>query len=311
MAHRPVPAVPPMSSASASAPARGGLAVLIALSLVYVVWGSTYLAIRFALEGGFPPLLMAGIRFLIAGALMYAVLRLRGMAAPTRAQWGYSAVMGVLLLGFGNGLVCIAEQTVSSGLAAVAIASVPLWIGLFSAMRGERPSRIEWIGLLIGFAGVVWLNAGSAAMTASMVGMLALIVASVSWSWGSVWSRGKPLAPPFMNAAMQMLCGGAALLPTALLSGERFVALPTPAGIASVAYLVVFGSIVAFSAYVWLLPRVRPALMGSYAYVNPVIAVGLGIALAGEHVDAHELGAMAVILLGVVVISLARLGRGK
>lgn len=301
-----------MAASSSPVAGTGPVPLAVALALVYVVWGSTYLAIRFALEGGFPPLLMAGSRFLLAGALMYVVLRLRGAAAPSRQQWGLSAVMGVALLGLGNGLVCIAEQTVSSGLAAVAIASVPLWIGLFSALRGERPSRIEWVGLLIGFAGVAWLNAGSGALRASLPGMLALIVAALAWSWGSVWSRGKPLAPPFMNAAMQMLCGGALLLPAALLSGERFApGMPSAGGVTAVLYLVVFGSIIAFSAYVWLLPRLRPALMGSYAYVNPVIAVALGIAFAGERVDAHELGAMAVILLGVIVISLARIGQGR
>jgi drug/metabolite transporter (DMT)-like permease len=298
-----------MSSTERSPAVPGTLQVAIALALVYVVWGSTYLAIRLALQGGWPPLLMAGIRFLLAGALMYAFLRLRGMAAPTRRQWGYSAVMGVMLLGLGNGLVCIAEQTVPSGLAAVAIASVPLWIGLFSALRGERPTRIEGAGLVLGFAGVVWLNAGSAALTASVSAMVALIVGAVAWSWGSVWSRGKALAPPFMNAAMQMLCGGTALLAAAWLRGERLAAWPAASGLAALAYLVMFGSIVAFSAYVWLLPRVRPALAGSYAYVNPVIAVGLGVALAGERVDARELGAMAVILAGVMAINLARLAR--
>ena len=281
------------------------LAVFFALALVYVIWGSTYLGIKFALEGGYPPLLMAGIRFVIAGGLFYAALRWRGVAAPTRAQWRNAAFMGVLLLGFGNGLVCIAEQTVSSGLAAVAVASVPLWIGLFSALRGQRPQRLEWLGLGIGFVGVVWLNAGSS-LAAEPVGLVALLIAPVAWAYGSVWSRGRDLPSPFMTAAAQMLCGGAAMLVASAVLGERFTTLPTLQGTLSVAYLLSFGSIVAFSAYIWLLHHVRPTLAGSYAYVNPVIAVVLGAWLASERFNAHDLGAMAVILAGVVAITLAR-----
>src|SRR5690606_21511342 len=138
----------PMRSAPASVgPASASpLAIALALSAVYVVWGSTYLAIRFALEGGWPPLLMGGVRFLVSGSFLYVLLRLRGMPAPTRGQWRNAAFVGVLLLAVGNGLVCVAEQTVSSGLAAVAVASMPLWMALFAAMRGERPRRMEWLG---------------------------------------------------------------------------------------------------------------------------------------------------------------------
>lgn len=299
-----------MSSPSTTtpAPARGGLAVLIALGLVYVVWGSTYLAIRFALEGGFPPLLMAGGRFVAAGGLMYAVLRWRGVAAPTRAQWKNTAIMGALLLGMGNGLVCIAEQSVSSGLAAVAVASVPLWIGLFATLRGYRPTRMEWLGLAIGFIGVLWLNAGSA-LTASMAGLIALIIAPIAWSWGSVWSQGKDMPSPFMAAAAQMLCGGVILLVASTLFGERMAGMPTLHGTLAAAYLALFGSIVAFSAYVWLLHNVRPALVGSYAYVNPVIAVALGVWLAGETFTASDVGAMMVVLLGVVAITFAKVSK--
>jgi len=135
--------------------------IALALAALYLIWGSTYLGIRFALEGGWPPLLMAGIRHVIAGGLMYAVLRARGVPAPTRAQWPTLFAMGVMLLALGNGLVCVAEQTVSSGMAAVAVASAPLWMALFAMLRGDRPTRMEWVGLGIGFVGVVWLNAGS------------------------------------------------------------------------------------------------------------------------------------------------------
>ena len=291
-----------------SSPAPAGTRVALALAAVYLIWGSTYLGIRFALEGGFPPFLLGGIRFSIAGALMYAFLRWRGMPAPTRAQWRNAAVLGVLLMLLGNGMVNLAEQSVGSGMAAVAVASAPLWMGIFAAMRGEHPARIEWIGLGIGFLGVVWLNADSS-LSASKIGMVALLVATLAWSFGSIWSRGRDLAPPFMNAAAQMLCGGIAMLATGLLLGERMHTLPTPHALGAFVYLIVFGSWFGFSAYIWLLHHVRPALASSYAYINPAIAVALGAWLAGERFGAHELLAMGVILLGVVAITLAKAHR--
>ena len=286
------------------------VAVALALAAVYLIWGSTYLAIRFALEGGFTPFLLGGIRFVIAGSLMYAFLRWRGVAAPTRAQWGNAAVMGVLLLLLGNGMVNLAEQTVSSGIAAVAVASAALWMGVFAAMRGDKPTGTEWLGLGIGFIGVLWLNADSS-LGASKVGMVALIVATLAWSFGSIWSRGKDLPSPFMSSAAQMLCGGVAMCIAGALTGERFDGMPSAHGLAAFAYLIVFGSIIGFSAYIWLLHHVRPALAGSYAYVNPAIAVGLGAWLAGERFGAHELMAMGVILLGVVAITLAKARKTK
>ena len=296
---------PPASVGPASASA---LAIVLALAAVYLIWGSTYLGIRFALEGGFPPFLLGGIRFLLAGGLVFAFLRLRGVAAPTRAQWGNAAVMGVLLLVLGNGMVNFAEKSVSSGMAAVAVASAPLWMGVFAAMRGQKPNRTEWIGLGIGFLGVLWLNAGSS-LTATPVGLVALLVASLAWSFGSIWSRGRDLPSPFMASAVQMLCGGVAMCIVGVALGERFHGVPDARAIAAFAYLVVFGSIIGFSAYIWLLHHVRPALAGSYAYVNPAIAVALGAWLAHERFGAHELVAMGVILSGVVAITLAKATR--
>lgn len=295
------------SASVAAAPARGGF-VVFALALVYVIWGSTYLAIRFALEGGFPPFLLGGIRFVLAGTLLFAFLRLRGVAAPTLPQWRNAAVMGALLLVLGNGLVNFAEKSVPSGIAAVLVASVPLWMGIFAALRGEHPSRLEWTGTAVGFAGVLWLNAGGL-QSGPVIGLVALLVASIAWSYGSVWSRGRDLPAPLMTAAAQMLCGGVGMLGIGLASGERLYALPSTGGLAAFAYLVVFGSLIAFSAYIWLLHHVRPALAGSYAYVNPVIAVLLGAGLAHERFGANELGAMALIVAGVVVISVAKLGK--
>jgi len=234
---------------SPSAAPRSGLVVL-ALLLVYVVWGSTYLGIRLALE-------------------------------------------------------VLAERTVSSGLAATAVASVPLWMALFGAMRGQNASRGEWLGIAIGFLGVVWLNAGSS-LTASPQGLILLLIAPVGWAFGSIWARGLDLPSPFMTAAGQMLCGGAMLIVLGLLSGERPTTWPSMNGLLAVAYLCMFGSIVAFTAYVWLLHNVRPALVASYAYVNPVIAVILGVIIGNEHFGGRDLLAMAVILAGVVVLTLAR-----
>lgn len=298
------------SATTASSAHAGGVRVALALTAVYLIWGSTYLGIRFALEGGFPPFLLGGIRFTLAGALMFAFLRWRGMPAPTRAQWRNAAMLGLLLMLFGNGMVNLAEQSVSSGMAAVAVASAPLWMGIFSAMRGEHPTRVEWVGLGIGFLGVLWLNADSS-LTASKTGMIALLVATLAWSFGSIWSRGRDLAPPFMNAAAQMLCGGVAMLATGLLLGERMHALPTPHALGAFAYLVVFGSWFGFTAYIWLLHHVRPALAGSYAYVNPAIAVALGAWLAHERFGMHELMAMGVILLGVVAITVAKAAKAN
>jgi drug/metabolite transporter (DMT)-like permease len=299
----------PTTSASAT-PARAGWAIAAALAIVYVVWGSTYLAIRFALEGGFPPLLaVSGSRFVVAGTVMLVILRWRGVPLPTAAQWKNLAVMGALLLLMGNGMVVLAEETVSSGLAAVAVASMPLWMGLFGAMRGQHPTRGEWFGIIVGFAGVLWLNAGSS-LTATPGGLVLLLIAPIAWAYGSVWSRGRDLPSPFMAAAGQMLLAGLMLVAVGLLRGERFDSQWTLQGAAAVAYLAVFGSIIAFTAYVWLLHNVRSVLVGSYAYVNPIIAVALGAWLAGERFSAGDFGAMAVILAGVVIITLAKARRG-
>ena len=291
------------------APARRGH-VALALVALYLIWGSTYLAIRFALEGGFPPFLLGGIRFLVAGGVLYGVLRLRGVPAPTRPQWRNAAVMGVLLLLLGNGLVNYGEQTVASGMTAVIVSSSALWMGVFAALRGHRPSALEWIGLGIGFVGVLWLSAGGS-LAATPAGLAALLVASVAWSFGSIWSKGRDLPTPFMTAATQMLCGGVAMCLVALVLGERFDGMPTAHAIGAFWYLVVAGSLAGFSAYIWLLHHVRPALATSYAYVNPAIAVVLGALLAQERFGMRELVAMGVILVGVLAITVAKSGSAK
>ena len=202
-------------------------------------------------------------------------------------------------------MVVLAEEQVSSGLAAIAIASMPLWMGLFGAMAGRHPSRGEWLGIGIGFFGVLWLNAGSS-LSSAPSGLVMLLIAPIAWAFGSVWSRGRDLPSPFMAAAAQMLCGGVMLIALGLAMGERLPAAPTTHGTAALIYLALFGSIIGFGAYVWLLKHVRPALASSYAYVNPPIAVLLGAWLGGEHFTLHDLGALALILVGVVVISRAK-----
>jgi drug/metabolite transporter (DMT)-like permease len=276
----------------------------LALFALYVIWGSTYLGIRFALES-YPPFLLAGIRFLCAGLVLYGFLRLRGITPPTPLQWRNAAITSVFLLGLGNGLVCFAEQQVGSGIAAVAVASMPLFAALFTGMYGEWPNRRESVGLVVGFAGVIVLNLGSS-LSGSRLGALALLAAAAAWAFGSAWSRRREMPPGPMNTAAQMICGSIALLAFALLSGEQLPAHPSLRSTLAIAYLAVFGSIIAFSAYLYVLKRARPALATSYAYVNPPVAVLFGVLLAGEHVGANELAGMAIILFGVAVITLAK-----
>lgn len=290
---------PPSASAAPSA-----WAVAAALASVYVLWGSTYLAIRVGVEE-YPPFLMGALRMVLPGVLMIAVLRWRGVALPTRAQWRTLVVLSIWMVLLSNGLVNVAEQEVSSGLAAIAVASMPLWAALFSVLRGQHPSRGEWVGLAVGFTGVLWLNAGSD-LAATPKGMIALLIAPIAWAWGSIWSRGLDLPSPFMSAAGQMLCGAGWMLAASLATGERLTTMPSTDATLAVLYLAVFGSIVAFTAYVWLLKNVRPALATSYAYVNPPIAVLFGAWLLDERFTGHDLGAMGVILIGVVIIAFSK-----
>ncbi|GAB6195890.1 drug/metabolite exporter YedA [Lysobacter xanthus] len=291
-----------MSSPAHRAPAP--LAVGLALASLYILWGSTYLAIRFALKG-YPPFLLGACRMFIAGLLMFVVLRLRGTPGPNAKQWRTLGVLSIFMVLLSNGLVNLAETQVSSGLAAIAVASMPLFAGLFAMLRGRHPTRIEWAGLVVGFLGVVWLNAGSA-LRGSTLGLVCLTIAPIAWAWGSIWSRDQELPEPFMAASGQMIAGSAWMLLAALLHGERFAGVPDAASTAAMLYLVVAGSIFGFTAYIWLLHHVRPALATSYAYVNPPLAVVFGALLGGETFSAHDVGAMAVILVGVVIITLAK-----
>ena len=277
--------------------------VLFSLLAVYVIWGSTYFAIRVAVTA-WPPLLLVGLRFILAGGLLFTFLRLRGAPVPTRQQWLHAGLVGLLLLGGGNGLVAVAEQWVSSSLAAALVATAPLWVALFSGLSGHWPSRGEWLGIGVGFLGVILLNL-EGEMRANPLGAIALVLAPFSWAVGSVLSRRLKLPAGPMASATEMLTSGLVVTAAGVLTGERLTALTLPT-VGAWLYLVVFGSLVAFSAYVYLIRTVRPALALSYAYVNPVVALGLGLALGGEKLTAVGLAGVGVILVGVVLITLAQ-----
>ncbi|WP_437730932.1 drug/metabolite exporter YedA [Sorangium sp. So ce1335] len=295
--------------------ARASWLVLLSLAALYVVWGSTYLAVSVALET-LPPFLLAGVRFVTAGALLYGALRLRGVPRPTLRQWGAAARVGVLLLVAGNGLVVVAQQWVSSGVAAVVVSTMPLWLALFTTLRAARGgaigphaapevSRGEWAGLLVGFAGAALLHLGGD-FRAEHAGALLIVLAPVAWALGSLYSRTTPLPDGPMAVAAEMLAGGAVMLGISALAGERLVEAPSSRSLLALAYLVVFGSIVGLSAYTYLLRNTRPAIATSYAYVNPIIAIALGIVLGGERASAATWVAAAVIGAGVLIVSTAR-----
>lgn len=279
------------------------LLLIAAFFALYLIWGSTYLAIRIGVES-WPPLLMAGLRFLTAGGLMFAWLRWRGAPWPAWREWRAAAVVGVLLLSVGNGAVTVAEHRgVTSGVAALALATVPLFTLFFGLFTGGRATRLEWAGIVMGMTGIALLNLGSN-LQASPLGAVLVLLAAASWAFGSVWSKRLPMPAGPMASAAQMLAAGTVLLVASAVSGERLAAPPDVAGWGALAYLIGFGSIVGFSAYVYLFKHVRPAAATSYAYVNPVVAVLLGMAFADEHVGLEETLAMAVIVGAVVLIGL-------
>jgi len=274
--------------------------VIIALLAVYLSWGSTYLAIKYALEG-LPPLFMMGIRFLVFGIGYYAYLRLRGAPNPSLIEWWWSTVIGVFLMLGGSAAVAYAEQWVGSGLAALMIATTPLWTVLFAGFWKRWPNSLEWAGLITGLIGIVVLNF-EADLRASPVGAGLLILAALSWAFGSAWSQNLKLPRGMMAGAAQMIAGGAVVLAVSYVAGERIIAMPSWRSIAAVVYLGIFGSLVGFTAYVYLLGRVRPALATSYAYVNPVIAIALGVWLRDETVGGMGIAAMIIIVAGVGLV---------
>jgi drug/metabolite transporter (DMT)-like permease len=285
--------------------------VLAAFATVYVVWGSTYLAIKFVVET-IPPFTSAALRFIVAGSVLFAFTRRRAPQGITPENWWSAAVVGTLLLLGGNGLVCWAEKSVPSGAAALIVATVPLWFVLldWALFGAARPTVLVSLGLLIGLAGV-WIlvqPSGAMAERIPLAGAGALLAACVSWSLGSLLTRRMRLpSAALLSTAMQMLCGGAALLVVSGITGEwtqidlQAISLRS---VLSLAYLIVFGAILAFSAYVWLLQVSTPARVATYAYVNPVIAVVAGWAFANEPLSTSVLVAAALIVLAVALITL-------
>ena len=288
--------------------------MIVAFAAVYVVWGSTYLAIRYAVQT-MPPLLMAGARFSVSGVLLYGWARLRGAPRPTAVQWRVAALTGVLMLCLGNGSVGWAEQRIPSALAALIVAVVPLWMVLFDWVRpgGERPTLAVIAGVVVGLAGLVVLVGPERVDTGApvdVVGALVLVAASMAWAFGSVYnSRGERPDSAAMSTGLQMLGGSVALVVSGLALGEGHQASISHISAASWAgwlYLVTFGSLIGFTAYIYLLKEVSPAKASTYAYVNPVVAMLLGWAIAGESITPRTLVAAAIILGGVALITVAQ-----
>ena len=284
-------------------------AVIAAFGAVYVIWGSTYLAIRFAIET-LPPFLMAGTRFMIAGVLLHAWGRLRGGPAPTRRHLGPSLVLGALFLLAGNGGVVWAEQRVPSGLAALLVAVTPAWTVLFEwGHGGGAPSRRTLAGLAAGLAGVGLLVAPTSLVAGGVdpVGAAGCLIASLCWSLASVRSRSLTLpASPAIASSLQMLAGGGLLFLAGLASGELprvSLEAASSKSLLAVGYLIVFGSLVAFTAFTWLLRVSTPSRVATCAYVNPVVAVLLGWAFAGERLGPRSLVAASIIIVGVALIT--------
>lgn len=278
--------------------------IAAALLAVYLIWGSTYYAIKLALPD-YPPFLLTGIRMTFAGGLMLLWLYYRRYPLPKPAQWRAIFILAAVMTVLSNAFVNIAEQSVSSGVVAIGVAAMPLWAGVFAAMRGYHPNRIEWSGLLLGFAGVIWLNLGSE-LRVSGIGLLCVIAAPMAWAWGSMWSKDRDLPEPLVLAAWQMAIGSVMSLVVGFAIGERFTQVPGIQATLAMLYLAFFGSIIGYSAFVWLIKHVRPALATSYAYVNPPIALLLGVWLLDEPLNSHTLVAMALILISIGIVALGK-----
>ncbi|MBB5020178.1 drug/metabolite transporter (DMT)-like permease [Chitinivorax tropicus] len=281
-----------------SAPSRTGLAM--ALLSTWLIWGSTYLAIRFVIVD-IPPFMAAAIRFWLAGGMLFAWLKWKGAALPSKRQMRNAAIIGTMMLAGGNGAVTFAELEISSAVAALGVAVVPLLTIIVARFWGHHSSRSEWIGIGIGMAGIVSLNFG-ADMSASPMGAGLILFATVIWSIATVWSKYLDMPSGTMSSALQMLAAALVLTLMSLMHGERMTHMPSGTSIAALLYLVVAGSMIAYSAFSYLIIHVRPALASSYAYVNPVVAVFLGWSIGNEHIGLHELFAMGAILIAVALV---------
>ena len=288
--------------------------IVAAIASIYLVWGSTYLAIRYAVAT-IPPFIMGGTRFVISGALLYVWARSRGAARPTRINWRNAVIAGGFLLLGGNGAVVWAEQFMPSGLTALLVSILPFWLVIIEWVRPprQRPSGAILVGLVLGFAGIVVLVGPSELGghdDASPLGTLVLILGSLSWAIGSFWSRDAELpASGLLTTGMEMLGGGVLMLIVGTLTGELSrldVHGVSHASMIGLAYLIAFGSLIGFTSYIWLLDKVSPAQLGTYAYVNPIVAVLLGWAIAGERLSVRTAVAAAIVIGGVALITIAR-----
>jgi drug/metabolite transporter (DMT)-like permease len=290
--------------------------IIVAFAALYLIWGSTYLGIRFAIET-IPPFLMAGSRFLIAGIIMYAIAWSQGIGKSTWTNWRTSLIIGACLILGGNGGVTVSEKYIDSGLAALIVAIVPIYIVMLGWAAGiaPRPTPIVWLGLVGGFVGVGVLLGPVLRLSSNggrhpAIGMSILLVSSFIWSAGSLYSRtSKHAASPFLTAAQQMLCGGLLLLLASFATGETWRFHPNAMSIlslASFAYLVITGAVVGYTAYIWLLRHCDPAKVATYAYVNPIVAVLLGAAFAGESLTMRTLVAAALIIGSVALVITAQ-----
>ena len=278
--------------------------ITLAMISMYLIWGSTYLGISIALES-LPPLLLAGVRFLTAGGILFTIMKIQGAASPSVVEWRNAALVGILMLGFGVGSVTFAEQWVASGLAAVAVATIPLWALLFSILWKERPGKFDWLALLIGFSGVVLLNLESN-LRSNPLGAFLLILAPISWALGSNLSKHLKLPQGGMGFAAELLAGGVFLTLVGLVRGENLAAAITTRSLLAWVYLVVFGSLIAFTSYMYLLKKTRVAVATSYAYVNPIVALFLGMLLANEPITYLGVLATFVIVSSVLILSITR-----
>lgn len=281
------------------------LPLISALFALYIIWGSTYFAISIGVRS-WPPLLMAGVRFLAAGVLLMAYLLITGHKLPALRPILNAALIGVLLLAVGNGFVTIAEhQHVPSGIAAVMVATVPLFTLCFSRFFGIATRKLEWLGIAIGLAGIILLNSGGN-LNGNPWGAILILIGSVSWAFGSVYGSRIELPVGMMAGAIEMLAAGIVLLAASFLTGEKLTAMPGLSGFLAVGYLAIFGSVIAINAYMYLIRNVTPAIATSYAYVNPVVAVLLGTGFGGERLSSVEWLALGVIIFAVVLVTLGK-----
>ncbi|WP_414164146.1 drug/metabolite exporter YedA [Superficieibacter sp. BNK-5] len=281
------------------------LPLISALFALYIIWGSTYFAISIGVKS-WPPLLMAGVRFSAAGVLLMAYLLITGHKLPALRPILNAALIGVLLLAVGNGFVTIAEhQHVPSGIAAVMVATVPLFTLCFSRFFGIATRKLEWLGIAIGLAGIILLNSGGN-LNGNPWGAVLILIGSVSWAFGSVYGSRIELPVGMMAGAIEMLAAGIVLLAASFLTGEKLTAMPGLSGFLAVGYLAIFGSVIAINAYMYLIRNVTPAIATSYAYVNPVVAVLLGTGFGGERLSSVEWLALGVIIFAVVLVTLGK-----